>query len=241
MANKNQNDILAAQRKARKEYLELKKMQEEGKTEEKASNEKLLPKTPKEKLKNFWDYYKWTVVACIIAAIVIAVSVRQCATATKYDFGILAFAKTSVSAETLEAVADYVSQNCEDVTGDGVVNISIQNCTFDPKTEKGDYQSAIMQKVQLALSSDYELLLVLTDDFGYDYIMGEDGLNEGMFVEEPCALSEKLLEELAKEGVNVPKELQVSLRKYEGTWFEDKKNIEGMFEQAEKAYENLKQ
>ena len=45
----------------------------------------IVPKTPKEKLDNFWFQYKWYVVAVTAITVVLAVLITQCATRTKYD------------------------------------------------------------------------------------------------------------------------------------------------------------
>ena len=60
MAEKKTNEILEAQRKARQDFLDLKKMQSgEITPPPKPSEEAVLPKTGKDKAKNFWFHYKW--------------------------------------------------------------------------------------------------------------------------------------------------------------------------------------
>ena len=54
MAEKSQNEILAEQRKARKQYLELKKMQQEDTAPEREVHREAELKTPEEKAKHIW-------------------------------------------------------------------------------------------------------------------------------------------------------------------------------------------
>ena len=59
------NDILEEQRRARQQFLELKKMQ-------KPSEVALEPKTLGEKAKNYWYHFKWHTIAAIFMAVVIS-------------------------------------------------------------------------------------------------------------------------------------------------------------------------
>ena len=59
MADNKKNDIIEEQRRARAEFLRLKKMQSgEIDAGPKPSEVAIVPKTPKEKWDNFWFQYK---------------------------------------------------------------------------------------------------------------------------------------------------------------------------------------
>ena len=71
MAKKKVSDTLAQQRKARQDFLELKKMQHgEMDAGPKPSEIAIEPKTFTEKVKNYWFHFKWHTlgtVFCFIA------------------------------------------------------------------------------------------------------------------------------------------------------------------------------
>ena len=92
----NKNEILEEQRRAREEFLELKKMQSgEMKAPPKPSEVAIVPKTPKEKWDNFWFQYKWHVTAIVAVTVILAVLITQCATRTKYDLEVVYFTYTA--------------------------------------------------------------------------------------------------------------------------------------------------
>ena len=111
MAEKKTNEILEEQRKARQEFLELKKMQNgELKAPPKPSEAAIVPKTPKEKWDNFWFQYKWYVVSIVATAVVLAVLITQCATRTKYDLEVVYFTYTAALDEQTNKIADYLKK-----------------------------------------------------------------------------------------------------------------------------------
>lgn len=242
MAKKSQNEILAEQRKSRKQYLELKKMQQEGVAPAHEVHREAELKTPKEKAKHIWYYYKWAIISIVLAAVILAVSIRQCATATKYDFGIVAFMYSSISSESLEKLADYMAEECEDINGDGEVNIEIVNCSYDAQNASdAQYQTTTLTKIQAILSADHDKLIYITDSEGYNFIMGEENKNDGLFTDEPYIITEEQRQKMIENGIYIPEGAQVSLRAVEGTWLEDKKGIDDIFVQSQKALEKLKQ
>ena len=110
MAEKKTNEILEEQRRARQEFLELKKMQSgEMKAPPKPSEVAIVPKTPKEKWDNFWFQYKWYVVAIVATVAVLTVLIAQCATKTKYDLQVVYFTYTTALDEQTEGIADVVA------------------------------------------------------------------------------------------------------------------------------------
>ena len=149
MSEKETNEILEEQRRARQEFLELKKMQSgEMKAPPKPSEVAIVPKTPKEKWDNFWFQYKWYVVAITAVTVVLAVLITQCATRTKYDMEVVYFTYTAALDEQTNAVAKYIAGYAEDVNGDGEINIQVVNCSFNGKSGDTQYRYTMMTKLQ---------------------------------------------------------------------------------------------
>ena len=72
MSEKNKNETIEQQRRAREEFLKLKKIQQgELPAEPKPSDVAIVPKTREEKLSNFWFHHKWHVIALVFITVVL--------------------------------------------------------------------------------------------------------------------------------------------------------------------------
>lgn len=239
MAKKN--EILEEQRKAREQFLELKKMQQENADATKvASKEAVAPRTFGEKLSNFWTYYKWHVVAVIVAAVIMAVSINQCVNSVKPDMGVVVFLHQTASSEQLERLTDYMEEKCEDINGDGEVYINIINCSYSTDDKNGQYEMTILNKLQATLAADYDALLYVTDSSSYGYFSQNNG-SDGLFTEEPYKLSDNIISKLGTEEIPfMYKDLHISCRSYYDTVLEKDKNAKAVYEQSQKILEAIK-
>ena len=80
MAKKKVSDTIAQQRKARQDFLELKKMQSgEMDAGPKPSETEIKPQTFKEKAENYWFHHKWHTIGGIFAivSIIILITARM--------------------------------------------------------------------------------------------------------------------------------------------------------------------
>ena len=90
MANNKKNDIIEEQRRARAEFLRLKKMQSgELDAGPKPSEIYEAPKTFSEKLKNIWYHDKLAIAIIGVIIALIAFLCVQCATKTEYDISVV--------------------------------------------------------------------------------------------------------------------------------------------------------
>lgn len=237
MAKKN--EILEEQRKAREQFLELKRMQQDG-SKALPSEETKPPRTFGEKLSNFWTYYKWHTIAVIVAAVILAVSVKECVTRVKPDMGVMVFLHQMASTEQLDAISQYMENICEDINGDGEVYINIINCSYNPDDKNGQYEMTVLNKLQATLAADYDVLLYITDSNSYEYFEQSNGM-EGLFAEEPYKFSENLISKLGTEEMPfVYTDLQISCRSYHGTILEKDKNAKAIYEQSQKILNTIK-
>lgn len=239
MAKKN--EILEEQRKAREQFLELKKMQQ-GQTEAppKPSEEAVAPRTFGEKLSNFWTYYKWHVISVIVAAVIIAVSVNQCVNSVKPDMNVVVFLYQTASSEQLEKLCDYMEEKCEDINGDGEVYINLINCSYSPDDNNAQYEMTVLNKLQAILAADYDTLLYVTDAESYGYF-SQNGSSEGLFTDEPYKLSDDFISKLGTDEIPfMYKDLQISCRSYHNTVLEKDKKVKPIYEQSQKILEAIK-
>lgn len=238
MADKK-NDILEEQRRAREEFLELKKMQHgEMEAPPKPSEVAIVPKTPKEKWDNFWFQYKWYVIAVTAMVVVLSVLVAQCVSRPKYDFEAVYFTYTPVLDEQTEKIADYLEKYAEDVNGDGEVKVQVINCSL---SENGNvqYKNTMLTKLQTLIAGDEKALIYITDKDSYKYLESISD-NVSIFESEPLALGEEFYNSTATESLgNLPDGLQISCRRVSDTVLENKKDIDSLYKASKGLIEKL--
>ena len=241
MSEKETNEILEEQRRARQEFLELKKMQSgEMKAPPKPSEVAIVPKTPKEKWDNFWFQYKWYVVAITAVTVVLAVLITQCATRTKYDMEVVYFTYTAALDEQTNAVAKYIAGYAEDVNGDGEINIQVVNCSFNGKSGDTQYRYTMMTKLQAMIAGDQNAMLFITDEDSYKYLSDLSN-GEGLFDGEPFMLGEEFYKATETDSYGkLPEGLRIACRRVSDTVLESKKGSADAYTNAEKTLEAIK-
>lgn len=234
MPKDNENETLAQQRKARKEFLELKKMQSgEIEVGPKPSEIAIVPKTPLEKLKNIWFHDKWYILGTMALVAIIAILITQCVNKTDYDLEVVLFTHTAIIDQSNDDIADYLEQFCEDINGDGEVNIIIINCSYNSSGNDKQYQYTMASKLQAVIAADANALLYITDDSAYEYLnnLTTDG---DFFDGEPVLLNEKFYESCStNEYLSLPEGLHISCRRVSDTTIEKDKNIKLYYEQSQ--------
>ena len=221
MDNK-ENDTLRQRRKARESFLELKRMQNSNEIEKehKPYENEIKPQGFFGKLANFWEYYKAAVIGVLICAVVITVCCVQCASREEDDLRIVLFSNNMITDNQTLMLEDYFEAICEDYSGDGKVNVTIINCTFQTGSSTADYQNVKMQRLQSLIAVDTKATLFITTSETYAFV---DGLTEDGFLSEYTALKEDVYDYVKEDmGVPPPSDLVISLRKIEGTLFESK-------------------
>lgn len=241
MSEKETNEILEEQRRARQEFLELKKMQSgEMEAPPKPSEVAIVPKTPKEKWDNFWFQYKWYVVAITAVTVVLAVLITQCATRTKYDMEVVYFTYTAALDEQTNAVAKYIAGYAEDVNGDGEINIQVVNCSFNGKSGDTQYRYTMMTKLQAMIAGDQNAMLFITDEDSYKYLADLSN-GDGLFDGEPFMLGDEFYKATETDSYGkLPEGLRIACRRVSDTVLESKKGSSDAHTNAEKTLEAIK-
>lgn len=239
MAEKNQ--ILEEQRKAREEFLKLKKMQNgEIDAGPKPSEIAIVPKTPKEKMQNFWFQYKWHTIGITALVIILAVFVTQCVTKEKYDMEIVCFTYTPVMDQQLNNAEKYFEEKISDLDGDGKVNLALVNCSISDSNENSQYRNTVLTKMQAIIASDEKALLFIVDEKAKEYFKNAFKGTE-FFETEPINLSQEFYSETESEDfVSLPEGLQIACRKVEGTILEGEENVKKIYNEAQKVLEQIK-
>lgn len=240
MSEKKTNEILEEQRKARQEFLELKKMQHgEMEAPPKPSEVAIVPKTPKEKWDNFWFQYKWHVIAITAITVILAILITQCATRTKYDLEVVYFTYTAAIDEQTNEIADYLAEYAEDINGDGEINIQVVNVSYSKSSGDTQYQYTMTTKLQAMIAGDENAILYITDSESYKYLeeLSEDGLFDG----EPYKFGDDFYTATESERYGkLPEGLQISCRRISKTTMENKKDAAKAYGSAQKLLNKLK-
>ncbi len=243
MAEKKTNEILEEQRRARQEFLNLKKMQQgEMYAGPKPSETATVLKTPKDKFKNFWHYSKWFVISGIALAILIAVMVVQCVQRPVYDLKVVYFTYDAVLDEQVYPIADYLEEYCEDVNGDGETNIQIINCSISQNGGAVTMRNTVYQKLQSIIVAERSAMLFITDKESIKYFDNLDGGSNAMFDDNKVLLSEDFYEKTKSETFGtLPDGLTLSCRRISDTTLEENEESDSYYKASQKIINSIKE
>lgn len=241
MPKKHESETLRQRKKAQQDFLTLKKMQSgEIDAGPKPSEIAIQPRTFSEKLKNIWFHDKWyiIIVTALIAAIAF-VSV-ECATKTKYDLGVVVFTYSVTGDNNCKKMAEYLKPYCEDINGDGEVNISVINCSLNNAEGNNEFNYAARTRVQTVLSSDASSLLFITDPESYAFLTGLE-TSVPILEGEPVVFSEDFYEFCKTDDLfSVPDELQISCRNIKGATISNDENVNAYYNEAQNILNGLR-
>ncbi len=237
MLSDKRNDIIEEQRKAREEYLKLKKMQQgEIEPEAKPSEVAIVPKTFGEKVQNYWYHFKIHTLLIGAIAILIAILVNQCATREKYDLTIMYFTHTPVMDSQLDAAEKYFEKYTTDIDENGEVNVQVINCSVSADNHDAG-RNAVFSKVQAVLIAEPETVLYMVDDKSIEYF--KNAFDMELFIEEPIALGEDFYKNM-DEKLPLPEGLKLGIRVIDNTVFENNEKAIKAFEESKVVYEKVK-
>ncbi len=238
--DKKQNDIMEEQRKAREEFIKLKKMQSgEIEPEAKPSEVAVLPKTFGEKFGNFWYHYKIHTILIFMLTILFVFSITQCLGRQSYDFEVMYFAyKPALDSQT-DKIADYFQKYAEDTNGDGEVKVKVINCSVTDDNRDAS-RVTMLSKVQAVISSEEKVVVYIVDDKAIEYF--DNAFDFSLFTEEPMPLGKDFYEEtkLPQSDYMLPDGLFIGQRIIKGTAFEGNKTAEEASESAKIFMEKIK-
>lgn len=233
MDNKK-NDIIEEQRRAREEFLKLKKMQKgELDAGPKPSEVAIVPTTPKEKWDNFWFQYKWVVIALVASFVVLSILIAQCASRKDPDLEIVYFSYTPVLDQQTALISEYFEGITKDINDDGEVVVQVVNCSFQ-NNNNIQYRNSILSKLQAIIATDQKALLFITDNKSIEYFnnLNADG---GIFDGDPIPLSEEFYKATeSKDFGPLTAKLSISIRRVSDTLLEEKKDIGKYYDESKR-------
>lgn len=232
------NKIIEEQRRAREEFVKLKKLQH-GEIAADTVAEEIVPKTFKEKVQNYWYHFKWHTIAAISLTVVIAIMVTQCATREKYDFITVLFTYTSVMDGQAQNVEEYLEQYASDIDGDGKVNVQVVNCSFNAENGSAQMARLSLTKLQSMIAAEPKAILFIFDDKGEEYL---NGISEsGILDAEAKPLGDDFYNACeGKEAYEkLPEGLKISYRKIGNTTMEKDKTAKAVYGVAKETYNKI--
>ena len=170
-----------------KELIELKKMRQaaqegkdlpDGEGLQFEKEEVLVPKTFKQKWKNYWYHYKGTTWLTVFISVLVVWFIHDMFFSPKPDLSIGIATYTGVSYFT-EDISEDLGAYAGDYNEDGQVLISASESYFN--MEDAEMVSAYYQKFIAEISGGSELVFIL-DDFTYDVVL-DNTEGESMFID----------------------------------------------------------
>lgn len=219
--------------------------------------EKIVPKTAKEKRKNFWYHYKWVTIVTVVALIFVTYLMVDLLTKPKYDLTVLGIStyqygiNKDAQAKTFEGFAS-------DYDGNGEINVMVNSIEmFDTTNSSATYNPQLVQAASVkmigALQS-FEGFIFVLDQYSYDRIItnGDGSKAEGVFLD----LSQYTAQNSAFQGdklylkgtrlaetwglKEVPDDLFLCLRDY-SSYQKPKEKIQKQFQYEKSVFEKLVQ
>ncbi len=114
----------------------------------------------RQRLGNFWYYYKVHTIVAVIVIAILAVLFSQCAAKESYDYAIVLNMATVVEEPTADLLAGELARFGEDLNGDGAVTIEMINCTYGSNDNVRINQ---LGKLQARLTMPETVLFILDE------------------------------------------------------------------------------
>lgn len=233
MAKKKKvSDTLAQQRKAREDFLNLKKMQSgEMDPGPKPSEVAYVPKSFFEKISNYWFHFKWHTLGTIFAVVGLAILITQCMGRTNWDMQIVYFSYNPVIDQQTNKIAEYLESVSKDINGDGEVNIQIINCSMSMNNSNVQYNQTILSKLHAQMAVEDQTLLYITDTESIKFF--DKDATRNLFYDKPVALNEEFYKGTKSDDFgSLPKGLQISWRKVSEEKLKKNETIKKVYDES---------
>ena len=118
-----------------------------------------------DRLKHFWYYNKLKVIVITTLIAVVSYTIFQLVTAEKYDLEVAYYGERGFTEEQIESFKQYLSENIEDINGDGKKNVQFTVVTYTQQQTINEYGMAINQKFMMELSAGTAYAYIVSPDF----------------------------------------------------------------------------
>ncbi len=118
-----------------------------------------------DRVKHFWYYNKVKSFVVIAVIAVVSYTIYQLVTAEKYDLEVAYYGERGFTEEQIESFEQYLSENIEDINGDGEKNVKFTVVTYTQQQTLNEYGMAINQKFITELSAGTAFACIVSPDF----------------------------------------------------------------------------
>ncbi len=234
------NKIIEEQRRAREEEIKLKQMRQGLiEVEQKYEAAVIIPKTPKEKLQNYWYHFKWHTIGAIALIAVITTMCVQCATREKYDFIAVIFTNSYIETGRMDKIEEYLEQYATDIDGDGKVSVRVVDCSTADSNPNSVINQTAKSKLQSLIVAEPKAVLYIFDDKGHETLSSISG--QGILDAEALTLPEDFYKACDGEAdyEKLPKDLKISYRRIGGTLLEKDETAKEVYKVCKNVYDEI--
>ncbi len=130
----------------------------------------------KEKLKNFWFYYKIHTAVAILAILVFGTSVVQCINQVDYDLQVMYFGCQQIDPKRTAAIEEFLASKSIDVTGNERVDTMLSVFVGDIHAEvKSGETMAMLVKLQAEIVSNINPAFIMDEAYKNFVVYGYEG------------------------------------------------------------------
>lgn len=154
------------------------------------------------KLENIWLYYKWYILAGILAILFIGLGLKQCMDVTKPDAGIIFVTskQNEFTPMNAEEVKIFVEENyMTDFNGDGEISCNVTHVVLDTTLQSFGGDEATQRQNLLLNLGNNENFIIICDDECYEYLCSIEmaqGVTTGVFEPVKGYINDQNAEEL---------------------------------------------
>ncbi len=116
-----------------------------------------------EKIKHFFEYYKWYVIVPLVLILAIGGTIYQSLTKEKYDVDISHYGEFSITEEQKAKIDEYFSQYIQDIDNDGRLETNILSTISLSKDP--EYQMGVATKFMAELSAGTYTCYLFSEEF----------------------------------------------------------------------------
>jgi len=130
----------------------------------------------KEKLKNFWFYYKIHTFAAILIFLIFGTSVVQCINQVDYDLQVMYFGCRQIDPKRTAAMEEFIASKSVDVTGNDKVDTILSVFVGDIHAEQQTGETmAMLVKLQAEIVSNINPAFIMDEAFKNFLVYGYEG------------------------------------------------------------------
>ena len=163
----------------RKELIEIKKKRAENMD---PGSERILnpeppppPLTFSGKIKHYWFYYKFYLLAFAVVAIVTAVCIKSCVDRVNPDISVILLTENTILDDDLTKFETALGKYTEDYNNNGRVDVSVISITIG--SQDTQYNYTMQQKLMAEIAAGDSFIYV-SDDKGFDRFIEIDALGD---------------------------------------------------------------